>query len=460
MRLYSGNRMKKLRYIPIFLILLCSIAGYGRTVQNSLPVIYLRYDELSRDVFNPATMTFVDGNETKSFDAQIRHRGQSVSNYQKQSFAIKLVYAQGEKLDTALMDLRSDNYWILDGMAIDKARMRNKVSMDLWLDFSAKPYYAADEPEVRNGSEERFVEVYANDAYVGLYCLAERIDRKQLKLKKIKDNELRGALYKSIHWGGSFFGATTAYDNSSALWMRYEYKYPEELIDWSPLCQAFDFVHTSDHDAFVAQIASYVDIPVFMDYFLFTTLLSARDNAGKNLYLSFYNLTKEKRLLITPWDIDHSWGRQYNSTTEAADTEVRWGVDLYTRLRNELPGYEETLLQRYAELRKNAFSLDALQARFAAYFRFFEQTGVGEREMAQWNGVDNISLDFAEEEQYLNQWIQERLVYTDSLFQYTESDAVPLVPADFRPYKRLENGQVVIYHSHGAYSITGNKLHD
>ena len=35
----------------------------------------------------------------------------------------------------------------------------------IWLDFSEKPYYYADEPKMINGSRGRFVEVYVNDDY-------------------------------------------------------------------------------------------------------------------------------------------------------------------------------------------------------------------------------------------------------------------------------------------------------
>lgn len=43
--------------------------------------------------------------------------------------------------------MRSDNNWILDAMAVDRARMRNRVSTDLWLAFSTKPYHAAYTPK-------------------------------------------------------------------------------------------------------------------------------------------------------------------------------------------------------------------------------------------------------------------------------------------------------------------------
>ena len=118
--------------------------------------------------------------------ADIRWRGATSLRYQKKSYAIKLKDASGNKLDASLLGMRSDNSWILDAMAVDKARISNRVSTDLWLDFSRKPYYFAQEPELVNGTHGKFVEVYLNGRYDGLYGLTEKVDRKQLKLKKYK----------------------------------------------------------------------------------------------------------------------------------------------------------------------------------------------------------------------------------------------------------------------------------
>ena len=171
----------------IALFLYPSTYLYGE-VQTSIPVIQLQYDlsTLSRDTFCAGQFTFNDGKQTLSFKAKVRHRGATAAGFKKKSYAVKLVDETGQKLDTSFMGMRSDNYWILDAMAIDKARMRNRVAMDLWLDFSAKPYYANTEPKMCNGYRGKFVEVFVNNEYNGLYCLMERIDRKQLKLKKYK----------------------------------------------------------------------------------------------------------------------------------------------------------------------------------------------------------------------------------------------------------------------------------
>ena len=440
--------------------LLLSVRAYCQ--QPALPVIRLQYDAISRDTFSVGQIELVDGVDSLVMDCKVRHRGASSTYYAKKSYAVKLIDATGQKTDTSLLAMRSDNYWILDAMAVDKARMRNRVAMDLWLDFSAKPYYLDAEPNMCNGFRGKFVEVYVNDSYEGIYCLMERVDRKQLKLKKAKSGTINGVLYKSVDWLGSFFGELTPYDNHSGTWMRYEYEYPDvedSLITWEPLYETMDFANTASAEEFANEAESRYDIPVFMDYYLFTTLMSARDNCGKNLFLSYYNINQNSKLLITPWDMDHSFGRMYNSHPEPADTKCWKSETIYNRFEDYLPQYHTQLLERYAALRRTFWTINNLKLRFTEYFQLFAQTEAGQREEERWSGVDNIDLDFVDEEQYIYSWLEERIQYTDSLFQYSEClDSHEPVYQSPRTRKILRNGQLLIRSGNKTYTLQGVEI--
>lgn len=440
-------------------LVLCPLYSYCE-IQSTLPIVKLQYSALSKDTFSSARFDFIEGEDTLSFPAAVRHRGATSTKYQKKSYAVKLYDENGQKQDTSLFGMRSDNYWILDAMAVDKARMRNRVAMDLWLDFSREPSYIDKEPKVCNGYNGKFVEVYVNDVYNGIYCLMERVDRKQLKLKKAKNSTINGVLYKSVSWKGSFFGDLTPYDNNSPTWMRYEYEYPDvedSLINWAPLYEAMDFVGTASIEDFVNEAPERYDIPIFMDLYLFTNLLSARDNTGKNLYLSFYNINQNSKLLVTPWDIDHSFGRMYNSDEESPNRVCVWSdVPLYQRLVDDIPNYYSQLLERYAYLRHNQFSLSSLCQRFTDYFDLFESTGAAEREKERWDGVDGISLDFPNEENYIYSWMEQRLEYTDALFGYEPLSTV--IENDIHSsvsHLILHNGQIFILRNKTLYSLSG-----
>ena len=149
------------------------------------------------------TMQLTDtDNSVVCLPAKFRTRGATVRKYMmKPSLNMKLRSEDyTEEADSALLSMRSCSSWILDAMAIDRICMRNRVAFDIWNEFSRLPYDT--EFEGRNGTEGRFIELYINDQYRGIYCLTDRINRKLLNLKKYQEQTdgsvlVRGVLYKS-----------------------------------------------------------------------------------------------------------------------------------------------------------------------------------------------------------------------------------------------------------------------
>ena len=70
--------------------------------------------------------------QTVHYKCKLRYRGASALKYDKKSFAVKLFDENGEDFDAEIFGIRNENDWILDAMAIDRIRMRNRVCFDLW----------------------------------------------------------------------------------------------------------------------------------------------------------------------------------------------------------------------------------------------------------------------------------------------------------------------------------------
>lgn len=408
-----------------------SIASAANAV---LPVIKVSYDTICRTDFNPGKMEFIYKGDTTRLDIQVRHRGSYASTFDKLSLAIKVVDANGEKRDVSFLSMRTDNYWVLDAMAVDKARMRDRVSMDLWLEFSRKPWYASLERECINGYRGEYVNVLINGRRYGVYCLKERVDRKQLKLKKIKDGrQIRGLLYKVTSYTNStglYDTYTTQPSDTVASWDGWELSYPDledgDSITWKPLTDLIDFINKSDSATFVDSLYDHVDLPVFIDYILFTDLLSARDNVIKNTYLSFYNIEKYDKVTFTPWDIDHSWGRMYDSSPEDDDW-VLWDKNrLKQRLSDEYPCFDDSLAMRWHELRQTYFSIEHLDSLTAHYFDLLASTGADVMETILWNSHNGITLNIKQERQYMHDWMVRRLAILDERYPKPEDDSSAL----------------------------------
>lgn len=379
--------------------------------------------------YTAGSMTVTDGNGvTTEYHVKSKWRGHTAKQYDKKAFAVKLTDSEGNSADASLLGMREDNNWILDAMAADKARMRNRVSFDLWNDFAEKSFIKKEyEPESTNGTHGKFVEMYLNGSYHGIYCMTEKIDRKQLKLKKYKDGA-RGILYKADTWDGTGFWSYTDYDNSQPTWMGWESQYPDVEddgdTDYGLLHDAIKFTVEASTEAFAAGSATRFDLPVWNDYFIFIKLILAIDNHGKNTFTYIYDKTKDHRLGIAPWDLDATWGRNFDGT-ELSCEMINDGHHLLDRLK-EQEDYMKQAADRYFALRKTTFDADSLKQRFRNYFDYFRNNGAAQREIGRWNGVNGVELDFDSEQQYIESWIDSRLHALDNYFgNYTTNIAYP-----------------------------------
>lgn len=421
-----------------------------------LPVVEITGTGFNNVDYYPGTIRVTDPDALGAdslWHAKFRYRGATASGLNKKAFAVKITDEAGESADACFFGLREDNNWILDAMAIDPGRMRNRVSTDLWNDFATLPYHFVDEPEAHNGTRGRFVELFLNGTYHGLYCMTEKLDRKQLKLKKIDESDvpgepatIRGSLYKSNQWGYSVLMGheqnsnyypmheVAAYNNAYDTWDNWEMQYPDlgdgEPIDWGPLTEGINVVAAANRRDFIAQVGEQFDLPVFLDYYLMIELMLATDNHGKNMFLHHYNVQKSKMISLSPWDMDGTWGRRWDGSDFTRNyasgdfISYLWAHEhgehtLYKRLMEyNFENWNEQLAGRYAFLRSTYFDEEALYQRFERYVRLFQSSGADDREKTLWNGSNGIYLNFDYELDYLKEWIHDRIAYLDTQYNY------------------------------------------
>lgn len=369
---------------------------------------------------------------------ELRTRGYFAGRQPKKSYGIKLKDTDGTtSLHRSFFGLRSDNNWVLDAMYNDPARMKNRLSTDFWLDFSTRPYYAAQEPEMVNGTRGHFVEVFLNDVYDGLYCMTEKIDRQQLQVKRFVEATAttpviqRGSVVKADDWcDATWFGLMndgylSPPTNNAESWYRFDVKYPDvaegEPFDWTNLSDAVEVVtYRSSIETFKTKVADYYDMPVFLDYYLFMELLLLTDNHGKNFFVSCYDQTVSPKISLAPWDLDSSWGRFWDgsagdrmSPTQPFEDFIRNYVPrqstLYKRLmRTNVWDFNDKLKSRYQNLRATYFDLNKIMQRFEKNNALFQKSGVDKREMSRW-GFANMNTELS----YISSWLEARLYFLD-----------------------------------------------
>lgn len=421
-----------------------------------LPLVEINLNYCEANYYTRGQIRVTDGNlpgYDSLYHASFKYRGNTSLRYQKKSFNIKLEDNNGYPIDRSFFELRNDNRWILDAMMIDRSCMRNRIGMELWNDFATRPYYADRERKARTGTRGQFVEVFWNGKYHGLYCMSERIDRKQLDIKKFVPrsqsaqgrDEVHGLLYKGKEWGyevlmghdqsGEYLPGRPPqrYNNNlgSERWCNYDLKYPDyktEAVEWKPLYDAVNFVATSTPQQFDREVNRYFDMPVVIDYYLLLDVLLATDNHGKNMYYFAYDyaVPADRKLSLAPWDLDAILGINWESSS--TNTTPDWDLDEYIRIlehgqntlfiklrQSKQINWKELLAKRYADLRRTYFDKKNLINRVTTYADLFDISKADQREEEKWSGWHE---DLQEGAEYIKEWIDKRIDVLDQKYGF------------------------------------------
>lgn len=432
---------------------------------TNLPMVFINVDgsSLSKLEYVSCKLAICNPFETKAqlktyeTNANIKFRGQTAQLFDKKNFLIALKDYAGLKKDTTILGMREDDKWILDAMFVDKSRMRNRLSFDIWNKISGK----LSSDMIRNGTEGRFVEVILNGSYNGLYCLSDRIDRKLLGVKKVSQTdtalETRGIIFKcsQANTPTHFLLPCDIEPADTIEWADFSLEYPDENVTkdiWKPLTDLFNFNSqiTTDPDYVYSHWKEWYYKDNAVDYPLFIMMMGACDNMMHNSYLSYHNIQKDKRVWLTPWDLDGTFGRDGNgnkigSSVSQAFFTLRETQPLRTFFDSQKGDWYEMLYDRWNQLKTGVYHPDSIEECARIYLDQFVSSGAWRREYARWDSEEfPLSVSLQEEYDYMMQWYRNTYYYFDNLMQNSPVDI-----ATARPVSSPANA---------IYDLAGRKL--
>jgi hypothetical protein len=287
---------------PSYLDALDSPQYYGTVISvpsitTDLPVIHWFVQDPNAAATDAGTRTslYIDG--TFYDNVQVDLHGQSTTQPQflKKSFNFDANSGLKFEFDGALGEVSDFN--LLTNFT-DKTYYRNTMAYEL--------YTAAGGPGLLAYSTV----VYRNGAYYGMYDLVEEAQSEYLERVGLDPD---GALYKM----GNGFNSTT---------FEVEKK-TRKTEDSSDLQALIDSAWLSTNQGQI-WVADNLDLASWANYFAIQTLIGNRDYGQKNHYLyRDTNITEQWSIL--PWDMDLSFGHQWNPSENYFDDDLIWNDGLY-----------------------------------------------------------------------------------------------------------------------------------
>lgn len=332
-------------------------------------------------------------------------RGAGSANFKKKSYSISLLDAKGEKLDAALLGMRSDNSWKLKAMVLDTEKINEKTACQLWEEF------ARTNTEVNeSGPHMEYLELIVDNEYMGLYGLVEPVDSKKLGLDK------RDVLYKFTNWmvpEDEDFDYAIEHRWKIMTFIRV--RYPDPIEDyqkaWGPVRDYLNTFYRGAGDGRAAETKLYLSNAI--DMLLFNMAVSGSDNHYKNLYfVADVDDTGNYVMRQIPWDLDLTFGTIPGKSFKD-DVTVVYEEAAVPFLRDTQPELvREPLRERWLQCRETFLSTEHILDVMETNRDYLLNAGVMERENTRWPSYQ-MSLDITARLDYQ----ERRMAWLDEYFE-------------------------------------------
>ena len=321
----------------------------------------------------------------------------------------------------SLLGMRQDDDWLLYPAYNDQEKIRNVFSANLW-----KYSCGTDNAEkLDTGMEYKYLELFFDGEYWGLYALGYPIDEKLLQMNPASGEEV---LYKGVSW---FADGTISFTGTGVSGFRIKGLENEQAQNWGPLLEYYcDLDRYREEDE---KLLAGIDLDNAIDIYLFVNLIQGVDHAMggkniKNLYLALRKGEYGPTALYCPWDMDLTWGSSFVndlSVNLSAPYELTPSnhVLMHSGYLNQLlvngsdPVWK-ALFEKYRTLRRTGWSEERIDALLKEYEADIYGSGAYLREMARW--PEGSYRDPGEGLDTFRVYVAERLGAMDAYYEELE----------------------------------------
>lgn len=316
------------------------------TLNQQIPTI--KNDEKS---YIDTEITIYDGgkhvsilgiNGTK-YNAKIRIRGRSSYGFNKRSYAIKLLDENNKNLNAAFLGMPEDNNWVLYGPYLDRTLIRNYM----WYNISQEIMTAAP--------QTRFVELYINKEYKGLYLAVEAVsqnEKSRVKITKQNKDSIATSYILQLDENK---------EEDVIIESRIKTEYPltieypkiENLSDETIQYINDDYskIEEKIHSGKYKEYSKYIDVYSFADYFIINEFTLNLDMGTLSTYL-YKDVSGKLKPYV--WDFNLA---NNNYDFDQLEKQSFVHIDkIWYRALLRSPEFVEIVIDRYKKLRTTYLS--------------------------------------------------------------------------------------------------------
>lgn len=348
-------------------------------------------------------------------DGKIHVRGAITALFEKKGYKISLTQESlgnnTRKNFVSLLGMRQDDDWILYAAYNDQEKVRNVFATNLWYESCSQNNIF----NINNGNQYKYVELFLNNEYWGLYALGYPIDEKQLNIDS--DTEY---MFKKLQYDEAELNVV---EQETIEMSNYELvnNTKDKEMAWNSLKNYYITLFKSKD---INELYNISDINNLIDYYLFTEVIQANDNPRemylKNVFLTIKNHNNKQVILYTPWDYDMSMGNIFSAGGYNYTLPYYVGIEQHIDFKLNAIGFlqelndtkiNELIKNRYSELRKTYWSEGYLEQIISEYSKQIYDSGAFKRDRDRWpDGSYNYENEKLTK---FKSYVFERLKYTD-----------------------------------------------
>jgi hypothetical protein len=407
------------KVVPVLLI---NVGGAtirkGVKINGTLKVVEEHDGSLNGITSAPATLEVRIG---------IEGRGNSSWTwYAQKPYGFEVRDAMGNGLAVPLLGMPREPDWVLHSCYSDKTCMRNALTYALARQMGQPGWWAA---------RTRYVEVYIDGRYQGLYLLTEKVKRDrarvvlQVPAKDAASGDLTGGYMISLE-GERNKGTNRSWEDVFNPGRYWTYRFPNYRVITSAqrgyirnslagLLRAIDANPRWDDST-----KKRVDPQSWIDFFIVQELSNNNDGWGYSFYVRKEHDGIGGRFLLGPiWDVDIGFGninynKAYCSNNLLHLTNPNVRRPFRALVRNS--AFHNEIRCRYHELRKPGGPLDIahIEDLLDSFAQHIDRAK--RRDQMRWNNIGKyawpnnfVGASWSDEIRYLKYWIRRRLAYLD-----------------------------------------------